>query len=166
MLVARCLEYLLFERSAFPGYIFPTCFELLKSVLANLTRTNLSLANRRNNKTDFTPEQAREIAYKREVYRAIYLVFGRKIRVTSEWSDSGTDLRPDFYIPARNWVIDVMAEGEGLSRRRRRFAGSYEPWMKRRNIRDGLLLDFRWKKKELKSCTMPLPPPLINPARC
>ncbi|KAB8229541.1 uncharacterized protein BDW43DRAFT_303111 [Aspergillus alliaceus] len=139
---AKFVEHYLTDSSVpFPLDKYQTVEALAEAVLRKFSLRNLSSAAQLGTGAVMRPVEA---AYQDEFYRALHALLGFSSKISSEWSGS-KDGRIDFRIADVNWGIEVLREGNRLTKHCQRFInnGSYTQWIQNGWLQDWLIIDCR-----------------------
>ena len=138
------MEWLLTnEAPAFPVTQYPDVFTLTMSAIKQFNRTALkSSVENLGPGAELRPLEA---IYQDELYRSCFSLLGN-IYLTSEWSGKEKKGRIDFLVRSVKWGIECVRDGAKLQEHIGRFAkkGRYYPWIESGQMKEFILLDFRW----------------------
>ena len=90
-----------------------------------------------------------EAQFQDEWYYAFKSLLGHDVVISSEWSRSG-DGRIDFRIVGPVWGIELLRDGDRLSKHCNRFLdnSSYHRWIRNGYIKDWIILDCRHSRPQ------------------
>ena len=139
---AVCVSWRLSPTSEMPGF---TClFDLIVAVISKFKPSQLESPIRRvgHGSTDRVPE----VQYQDEFYRSLFSITDGNVRVSPEFASAKRALvagRIDFFIPVKEWGVEITRDGGRLSEHSSRFVdpGAYGAWLKSEDMADYILLD-------------------------
>jgi hypothetical protein len=144
---AACVSWRLDPTNEMPK--FTLLFDLTLEVISKFKPSQLRLPIHRvghDTRSLDTPPEAQ--SYKDEFYRSLFSVTFGNVRVSPEFASARRALvagRIDFFIPVKNWGVEITRDGGKLTEHSSRFAepGAYGAWLKSGDMDDYILLDCR-----------------------
>ncbi|OGM44053.1 hypothetical protein ABOM_007799 [Aspergillus bombycis] len=138
----KWLEYIIGKKARPLPARFNKLDELCLEVLSKFSTMNLRHAVQGKKISTAAKYRPLEAQYQDEFYRSFSLVAGRGVPICSEWSRTG-DGRVDFYIPGKQWAIELLRDHDRVNEHISRFkeGGKYHPWLKENEVEHWIIID-------------------------
>ncbi|KAL4755534.1 hypothetical protein BDW72DRAFT_189285 [Aspergillus terricola var. indicus] len=138
----KWLEFIIGRKARLLPERFNQLDELCLAILRTFSTINLRHAVRGKKMSIAGKCRPMEAQYQDEFYRSFNQVAGRGVPIFSEWSRTG-DGRVDFYIPEKQWAIELLRDHDRVDEHIFRFkeGGKYHSWLEENMVDDWIIID-------------------------